>query len=640
MDFIPIENLMSWTWQGLRALLLVAIFGGIVWGLSDRRVRHIAALTWKTAVRLRFIWVMVILILFAVGGLPAMLRDDGSAKGMAQIILTYTLSMTTGILGLSTLWLAVGSMAQDISQCQMQMVVTKPIARWQIWLGKWLGIMGLNLLLLGLAGTVVYGMVEYRAGVLTTAQYERLKDRTDVEIKQEVGKALGERRLKLDEVYILDKEKHQLKLDDNQRPILQPMETLKRLLAELPERELREKVLVARAPLELEDVKVLTASGNGINSDSYMEWRKLQRENDEKLALMKALERVQAYARAEQDRRANKGGIFKNVEVPQSLPADIMARIRSEVRMEYLIQSQVMRPQTARRFSFRKPRASFAADRGLVLRFQLLDTRMNFKGDRQYRTAITYGPFEDQPGLPIVGISGLPYTEYTARTQIEEPMRAMAFRAGEDGEAEEISIFGTNNLLYVNLMNAETPQPGQEYMATIKLPFLNETTGELDPRGVEVMYYEGGFFKNYLRALAVVFAWLGALAALGLMAASFMSLPMAVFACTGILVISFCTGLLKDVVKDDTIMQTYSDGVHDTSVVDYFAINSFKLMVAIISPVKDYSPIEDLTEGRAITWDQLGRAYSYIWGVTGLLISGLGMLIFTRRQLAITDNNE
>ncbi|MFM1557543.1 MAG: hypothetical protein ACKJR1_13735, partial [Limisphaerales bacterium] len=79
---------MSWISLGLRGLLLIAIFGGIAWGLSDRRVWHIAALTWKTAVRLRFIWVMVILLLLAVGGLPAMLRDDGSAKGMAQIILT------------------------------------------------------------------------------------------------------------------------------------------------------------------------------------------------------------------------------------------------------------------------------------------------------------------------------------------------------------------------------------------------------------------------------------------------------------------------------------------------------------------------------------------------------------------------
>ena len=626
----------------------LGIAGLVVHGLASNRVRHIALLTWKTAVRLRFLWVMVILLLLAVGGLPAVLRDDGSAKGMAQIILTYTLSMTTGILGLSTLWLAVSSMGQDIGQSQMQMVATKPIARWQIWLGKWLGIMGLNLVLLALASTVVFAVVEYRAGVLTTAQYERLKDRTDVEIKQEVGKALSERRLKLDEVYLLDKENQKLKLDDNQRPILQPMETLKRLLAELPERELREKVLVARAPLELKDVKVLTASGNGINSDSVKDWRKLQREADEEMALMKALEEVQANARAEQDRRANKGGVFENVEVPQSLPADIVAQIRSEIRVAYLIESQVMRPRTARQFSFRKPRVSFNEDRGLVLRFQFLDTRMNFKGDRRYRTAITYGPYDDQPGIPIAGRTGELYTENTARTQIEEPLRAKAFRAGEDGEAEQISIFGkktnrvgeVDDLLHVTLMNAETPVPDQEYMATVKLPFVNETTGELDPRGVEVMYYEGGFFKNYLRALAVVFAWLGALAALGLMAASFMSLQMSVFACTGILVISFSMGLIEDVVKDGSIMQTYSYGVKDTSVVDSFAIPAFKVMLALIKPVKDYSPIGDLTDGRAITWGQLSRAYSYIWGVTGLLIFGLGILIFSQRELAITDSNE
>lgn len=338
-------------------------------------------------------------------------------------------------------------------------------------------------------------------------------------------------------------------------------------------------------------------------------------------------------ARAEQDRRANKGGAFENVEIPQSLPFDIQRQIQDRVRMGYLISSQVMRPETARQFIFQKPRGGFDEDSGLVLRFQLLDTRMNFKGDRQYRTVVGYGPSIDQPGIEIVG-------SYIARTQIEEAMLAKGFRLGENGEREEVSVFGEDGKLYVNVMNAEIPQPEQEYMAALKLPFLNETTGELDPRGVEVMYYEGGFFKNYLRALAVVFAWLGALAALGLMAASFMSLPMAVFACTGILLISFCTGLLKDVVKDDTIMQTYTDGVHDTSVVDIFAINSFKVMVAVISPVKDYSPIGDLTEGRAITWGQLGRAYSYIWGVTGLLISGLGMLILTRRQLAITDTTE
>ena len=63
-----------------------------------------------------------------------------SAQGFTQIILTYTLSAITALLGLSTLWLSCGTLARDIEECQIQVVATKPVARWQIWLGKWLGI--------------------------------------------------------------------------------------------------------------------------------------------------------------------------------------------------------------------------------------------------------------------------------------------------------------------------------------------------------------------------------------------------------------------------------------------------------------------------------------------------------------------
>ena len=36
----------------------------------------------------------------------------------------------------------------------MQVVATKPMARWQIWLGKWLGIVSLNAALLAIVGRV------------------------------------------------------------------------------------------------------------------------------------------------------------------------------------------------------------------------------------------------------------------------------------------------------------------------------------------------------------------------------------------------------------------------------------------------------------------------------------------------------
>ena len=72
---------------------------------------------------------------------------------------------------------------------------------------------------------------------------------------------------------------------------------------------------------------------------------------------------------------------------------------------------------------------------------------------------------------------------------------------------------------------------------------------------------------------------------------------------------------------------------------DTYAVPAFKVMISMIKPVKDYSPIEKLTEGRSITWGELMRAYGYIWGISALTLGLLGSFILSRRQLAITSTN-
>src|SRR5512143_2312043 len=123
----------------------------------------IAWLTWKAAFRFRLFLVVAVLLLGAVVGLPLLIEDDGTARGFTQILLTYTLSVITALLGLSTLWLSCGTLARDIEECQIQIVAVKPVARWQIWLGKWLGIVTLNAVLLALSGACVYGLLQWRA---------------------------------------------------------------------------------------------------------------------------------------------------------------------------------------------------------------------------------------------------------------------------------------------------------------------------------------------------------------------------------------------------------------------------------------------------------------------------------------------
>jgi hypothetical protein len=141
-----------------------------------QRLFAIAKLTWKAAFRFRLFWVMAGLLLLCVIGLPLLVKDDGTARGFTQILLTYTLSMITTLLGFSTLWLACGTLARDIEEAQMQMVAVKPIARWQIWLGKWLGLVALNAALLVVAGGSVFFLLKWRASRLPEAQQRVLRN--------------------------------------------------------------------------------------------------------------------------------------------------------------------------------------------------------------------------------------------------------------------------------------------------------------------------------------------------------------------------------------------------------------------------------------------------------------------------------
>src|SRR5215213_10110135 len=141
-----------------------------------RRILAIAFLTLRAAFRYRVVLVMALLLLAGVIVLPLIVKDDGTARGFTQIILTYTLALTTTLLGFSTLWLSCGILAREIEEAQMQMVVVKPIARWQIWLGKWLGILALNAILLALAGIAIFAFMQIRASKLDPKQRAILRN--------------------------------------------------------------------------------------------------------------------------------------------------------------------------------------------------------------------------------------------------------------------------------------------------------------------------------------------------------------------------------------------------------------------------------------------------------------------------------
>jgi hypothetical protein len=140
-----------------------------------KRILAIARLTWKAGLRYRLFWVLAGVLLITVIGLPLVIKDDGTARGLTQILLTYTLGFVTTILSFATLWLACGTLARDVEECQMQVVTVKPIARWEVWIGKWLGILWINGVLLAGAGVIIFALVQWRASKLSEAEQKILR---------------------------------------------------------------------------------------------------------------------------------------------------------------------------------------------------------------------------------------------------------------------------------------------------------------------------------------------------------------------------------------------------------------------------------------------------------------------------------
>lgn len=135
----------------------------------------ITRLTIKSAVRMKLIPAVAATLLVLLAILPFLIEHNGTAEMFTQVVLTYSLAVVIFMLGLTTIWLSCGTMAGDIGDAHMQVVVTKPVPRWQIWLGKWLGIMALNIVLLTLAGITISTMLHWRARGLSGEQREILK---------------------------------------------------------------------------------------------------------------------------------------------------------------------------------------------------------------------------------------------------------------------------------------------------------------------------------------------------------------------------------------------------------------------------------------------------------------------------------
>jgi hypothetical protein len=458
-----------------------------------QKILAITWLTWKAALRFRLFAVVAALLVLAVVGLPLIVQDDGTARGFAQIILTYTLSAITVLLGFSTLWLSCGALARDIEECQIQVVATKPIARWQIWLGKWLGIASLNAVLLALAGGCIYGLLEWRATKL---------------------------------------------------PLMERA-------------ELRQQLLVAR--------------GAATEADKTAE---IDAETEQVL----------------QNRLKSNPGVAADIN-----------EVRNQIREQVKSDSQLVPPGYYRIWNID------------------LGSAKGYIRDKPLQLRIKFESADHSPNGTFVGLWEIGNPDSTNYVLLP-PMPSMAPDTFHEFTIPP-NLFSDKGVLTIVFVNQND----------MSLLFPLED-------GMQVLFPEGSFTVNFIRALGIIFCWLILLSAIGLMAASFLSFPVAAFFSLTLLVVALSSSTLAETVDLGSVTTGSTPTAATRSVTDTLFIPIFKGMLGVLNLVEKFSPIDALSSGRSVPWSELGAAFGQIVVLFGGTFAIIGMILFSRRELAAAQN--
>ena len=139
-----------------------------------RKVLAITGIAIRTAIRSRVVLVLLALLLIAIVALPLTIKGDGTVTGDLQVLLRYTLGAVNIILSIATLWAGCAAIATEVQEHQVHLILTKPVTRAQLWLGKWLGLLVLNAALLAVAGGVTYGLLRWHLQQKPLTARERL----------------------------------------------------------------------------------------------------------------------------------------------------------------------------------------------------------------------------------------------------------------------------------------------------------------------------------------------------------------------------------------------------------------------------------------------------------------------------------
>lgn len=121
-----------------------------------KKIMALAVLTLRSALNSRIVIILGVLLTLVLAFFPLHIQGDGTGPGRTRILLEYTLGTIVTILSFSIAWTACSAVAQEAAERHLQLVLTKPVTRLQIWMGKWVGLIALHAAFLFAGALILY----------------------------------------------------------------------------------------------------------------------------------------------------------------------------------------------------------------------------------------------------------------------------------------------------------------------------------------------------------------------------------------------------------------------------------------------------------------------------------------------------
>ena len=593
----------------------------------------IAKHTFAQCIRMKLAAAFVVLLAVALLTLPAQMTGDGTLAGQIRAFLAYGTGIAMGLLSLMTIFVGASLVSDDIRTRQIFTVAVKPVARWQYLLGRWVGLVLFDAVLLVLACVAIYATAEYlRTKESTSLGRVSIPDRRAVETEIFAAR----RRIQPDpldlQLTLSQRIDRMRKTDGYEKAVdkwLTEAEGNRDLAGELLKRDIERDILAERTdPLALETalanrVKQLMEGGQYKTAlDGWMTRAEGNRDQAEQMLLDQLRRQISGKLQSIAPGKTMWWS-FSDVSV-----AGHEVRQKAHVTVP-LEASGLMQFRTSEFFACRLwPNgplkvngfdAKVAATDGRLVVVRFLESG----GGRQRMRNLVAGDSVEVMVEPILQVTyKLTPTDYRALPDGKFLGRWQATDGSSPGPWPRLPD--------ITRQKATLTMSARVIGKNGKLRFAihndSPTSAEVLFQDVALMYDVDTFANNFIRASLLMLCQLAYLAAVSIFAGSFVSFPVACLLCFVLGPFSLARSFLIEAVNI-----TVGGNV---DVVTWMAYYVFKPFYALLPDFARTMPGDRLVEGMDISWAFVGNTAVADVAIRAGVSLLLACFIFHRRELA------